>query len=391
MVKREIKILKSNSFFLFGARGTGKSTLLRELFPQDEAVWIDLLDPEEEQNYQLNPNLLKERLLAYNPLPEWVVIDEVQRAPKMLDVVHSLIAKPENSLRNLKFAMTGSCARKLKRGANNLLAGRAFTYELYPLTFKELGAKFDLMSALTWGTLPLVTNLTTAAEKKAFLRSYTNTYLKEEILQEQLIRKVAPFRKFLPIAAQRSGTIINLNNIAKDLRVDWTTVRNYFEILKDTLIGFLLPAYPKSLRKQQLNHPKFYLFDVGIKRAFDNTLTVPLAISQIIGSLFEHFIICELKRLNSYLQKDFTLYYLSTQGGLEIDLIIERPNQKSVLIEIKSSNEVKNQHLKHLAAIADESDEFEALCFSQEKRARKVGKITVLPWQEGFRRLGLIL
>jgi predicted AAA+ superfamily ATPase len=295
---------------------------------------------------------------------EWVVIDQVQRAPKLLDTVYSLIEAPWNSNKRVKFALTGSSARKLKRGAANLLAGRAYTYNLHPLTYQELAGRFNLIDALAWGTLPTVWNIKSDEERKAYLKSYTATYIHEEIAQEQLVRNLIPFRKFLPIAAQSSGTIINYNSIARDLGVDWTTIRNYFEILEDTLIGFKLPAFSQSVRKQQILSPKFYLFDLGVKRSLDKTLNLVPSTGQIIGPLFEHFIICEAIRLNDYLDKDFSFSYLRTQGGAEIDLVIERPGEKTVFVEIKSTTNVTKEHLRHLRDLASERDDVELLCLT---------------------------
>jgi len=314
---------------------------------------------------------------------------EVQRAPKLLDIVHAAIEAPWNRKKLVKFALTGSSARKLKRGAANLLAGRAYTYNLYPLTHYELDDKFHLKSALAWGTLPAICNTTSDEERKEYLRSYTETYIKEEIAQEQLVRNLVPFRKFLPIAAQSSGTIINYNTIARELGVDWTTVRNYFDILEDTLLGFKLPAFSKSVRKQQLSSPKFYLFDVGVKRAFDKTLNLEPSTNQIIGPLFEHFIICEAIRLNEYLRRDFTFSYLVTQGGAEIDLIVERPGDTTLFVEIKSAERIASEHLRHLRDLAAGREGVEALCVCREPRARKEGDITLLPWREAFVKMGL--
>jgi len=380
-----MNILETNSFFLFGARGTGKSTLLESLFEGKETFWINLLMPEEENFYAVTPQALSERLNARDPLPEWVIIDEVQKVPKLLDVVHyELESRPEAKNRKLKFALTGSSARKLKKGGANLLAGRAFTNNLYPLTHTEMGDDFKLIDALAWGSLPFVVNSSEELEKKSFLTTYVTTYLKEEIIQEQLIRNVVPFRKFLPIASQVSGTILNYNSIASDLGVDWSTVKNYFEILEDTLLGFQLPAYSKSIRKQQLKASKFYLFDLGVKRALDQTLSLKPTTGQIIGPLFEHFLICEIHRLSDYHRRDYRFSYLATQGGLEIDLVIERPGKKDLLVEIKSTEKVTEKHLKHLKTLVDEKNGFEAICLSREKIARKVGNIYIFPWKEGI-------
>lgn len=389
MFKRLAKPLLSNSFFLFGARGVGKTSLLRELFSEQRVVWIDLLDPTQEDRYQVDPGSLIQRIEGAIEKPEWVVIDEVQRAPKLLDVVHLLIEAPWNRSRAVKFALTGSSARKLRRGAANLLAGRAYTNSLFPLTHRELLDKFNLMNALAWGTLPFVCNATSDQERIEYLNSYTATYLKEEIAQEQLVRKLIPFRKFLPIAAHSSGTIINFNTIARELGVDWTTVRNYFEILEDTLLGFMLPAHTRSIRKQQLSSPKFYLFDTGVKRAFEKTLSLNPETGQQIGPLFEHFIICEVHRLNEYLRRNFSLSYLTTQGGAEVDLVIERPGAKTLFVEIKSTDHVQEHHLRHLRDLTYGRGDIESLCVSQDRYSRRVGEILVVPWQEGFERMGL--
>jgi predicted AAA+ superfamily ATPase len=390
MFHRLCKPLLSNSFFLFGARGTGKTSLLRETFEDKETLWIDLLNAGDEEQYQFDPDILAQNLAVATKRPEWVVIDEVQRAPKLLDVVHRVIEEPWNRAKNVKFALTGSSARKLKRGAANLLAGRAYTYHLHPLTHCELGDQFDLMSVLTWGSLPTICNVNTDEERKAYLRSYTATYLKEEIAQEQLVRNIIPFRKFLPIASQCNGTILNYNSIARELGVDWTTVRNYFEILEDTLVGFRLPAFSRSIRKQQISSPKFYLFDVGVKRALDKTLNIGLETNQIIGPLFEQFIIAEAFRLNDYGEKDFSFSYLTTQGGAEIDLIVERPGEKTLFVEIKSSERVTSEQLRHLRDLSTGNDEIEPICICREPRARRDGTILILPWQDAFREIGLV-
>jgi predicted AAA+ superfamily ATPase len=391
MYKRSCKFLEANSFFLFGARGTGKSTLLSRAFEDKSVLWIDLLKPEEENTFLLHPETLTERLDALECLPEWVVIDEVQKAPKLLDVIHREIeTRAEARERKLKFALTGSSARKLKRGASNLLAGRAFTNNLYPLTHIEIGDAFSLEEVLHWGALPFHFQLESKEEKRAFLESYVNTYLKEEVIQEQLIRNTTPFRKFLPVAAQVSGTIVNFNRIADDLGVDWSTVKNYFEILEDTLLGFSLPSFTKSVRKQQLKASKFYLFDIGVQRAMTKSLTVPLQTGQQIGPPFEHFILCEIVRLNDYFRKDYSLSYLTTQGGLEVDLIIERPGEKDLLVEIQSFEQVTEQHIKHVKSLLKESNDFEAICISREPSARKQDGVLILPWREAFQYLNLV-
>ena len=290
--------------------------------------------------------------------------------------------------RKIKFALTGSSARKLKRGGANLLAGRALVNHLFPLTYRELAEDFNLMKVLSFGSLPFVTTSHNDVMTIEYLESYVQTYLKEEILQEQIIRNVTPFRKFLGIAAQLNGTLLNYQKIADDLGVDWASVRNYFETLEDILLGFLLPAYDRSLRKQQLKGSKFYLFDLGVKRTLDRTIQLRPETSQQIGPLFEHFIICEVYRLNQYSRKRFSLSHLATKGGLEVDLVLERPGLSPAIVEIKSTDRVLDKHLRHLHAIREDYPEFEAFCLSREPLAREVDGIRVLPWRKGLEELG---
>jgi predicted AAA+ superfamily ATPase len=300
-----------------------------------------------------------------------------------LDIVHQVIES-----RNIRFALTGSSARKLKRGAANLLAGRAFVYYLYPFTSQELGKTFALDSAFTWGTLPKVLAFQKNQEKELFLEAYCHTYLKEEVLAEQIVRKVVPFRRFLEVAAQCNGEVLNFSKIGEDVGVDSKTVASYYQVLEDTMIGFMLPAYHRSIRKQQSLAPKFYLFDCGVKNALDGTLGTPLRKgTYAYGRAFEHFITLEIARLNSYFTKRFKLSYLLTKDGAEIDLIVERPRKKLALIEIKSAESVTDRHLKHLQRFASEMSEAEAFCFCQEERARMSGDVRVVPWRDGLKKL----
>lgn len=384
MYKRLLSPSLASSFFLFGARGTGKSTFLEEFFRSTETTWIDLLDADQENLFSNNPTALRD-LVAKDRF-EWVVIDEIQKSPKLLDEVHRLIEKGDT-----KFALTGSSARKLKRGGANLLAGRAFVYDMYPLTHLELRTDFNVLDVVNWGSLPGVFKYSDHSDKQEFLYAYVDAYLKEEIFQEQLVRSAKPFRNFLAIASQSSGTTINLQKIANGLGVDWATVRTYFDILEDTLLGFQLPPYEKSVRKRQLKSNKFYLFDIGVKRALDRTLGITVSHGQQLGPLFEHLVISEMLRLNSYSKKRYQFSYLATHSGLEIDLVVKRPGAKTALIEIKSGNSIPDNKLKHLKAITNENpEEFEAYCFCQEAHARKTDDgITVIPWQEGIKEIGL--
>ena len=386
MFTRIFDLPKTKSFFLFGARGTGKSTLLRTLFKDQQVYWIDLLNLDMEGRYSIRPMLLEEELKAADPLKtSWVVIDEIQKVPALLDVVHRLI---EN--RRFRFALTGSSARKLKRGSANLLAGRALQKFLFPLTHVELANQFDLDFVLKWGSLPEVFQLD-QEEREDYLTTYTNTYLKEEVQAEQLIRKIPPFRKFLDIAGQSSGNIINFSKIARDIGSDPVSVKSYFEILEDTLLGFTLPAFERSIRKQQSQSPKFYLFDLGVKHTLSHLLKMPLLPGTYeYGNAFEAFIITEIYRLNSYYKKDWSLSYLRTKEHLEIDLLIERPGQPLALIEIKSSRQVGPDDVRSLARIGRDLKNAQSLCLSLDPIAKEINKVHCYHWEEGFRYLGLM-
>lgn len=375
--------LLSNSFFLLGPRGTGKTSLLKSIFKDKKVLWIDLLKEDELLSYIKNPSLLHEQLeKTKSSQLEWVVIDEIQKLPALLNEVHSKIEDTSFSPK-LKFALTGSSARKLKRGAANLLAGRAFVNNLHPLTSIEL-ADFSLEEILNWGSLPKVIDLEIES-KKEFLRTYANIYLKEEIKEEQLLRKIDPFVRFLEVAAQCNSQIINFSKIGRDCKTDSKAVERYFQILEDTLIGFFLDPYHKSIRKRQNKKPKFYFFDPGVKKALEGTLNVPLqAKTYAYGKAFEHFIILECIRLNDYYRKDYRFSYFSTDS-IEIDLIIERPGDQTLLVEIKSSSLVDPLEIKKITSVSGNFQNSRSLILSQEKNSRISENVEIFNWQEGLK------
>ncbi len=384
MFHRILRFSKNNSFFLFGAPGTGKTFLLKKHFSNSVSLYIDLLDPDENETFSLRPKTLVERLAAAPDTTQWVIIDEIQKIPKLLDLVHQQI---ESS--TFKFALSGSSARKLKHGGANLLAGRAFVYSLFPLTAHEIGSRFSLQSTLEWGTLPGIFALNNKKDKQNFLRTYAHTYLREEIIQEQIVRKLDPFRRFLNVAAQMSGRIINFSKIARETGASTPTIQTYFQILEDTLVGFLLEPFHESIRKRQSGSPKFYFFDTGVQRALENMLTVKLKPqTYAYGMAFEHFIINEIHRLQSYAEKDFRLSYLRTKDGVEIDLIIERPGLKRALVEIKSSEHITEDDLRPLQFLSKDISNSEAFCLSLDTKPKRINGILCLPWQQGLTELG---
>jgi len=380
ILDRILQLPKKQSLFLFGARGTGKSTLLKQLFPQDGCLWIDLLDLEQEFRFSSNPNELKNIVRALSKKTTYVIIDEIQKIPKLLDVVHFL---SENTQK--KFILTGSSARKLKFGGANLLAGRAFVYNLFPFSFLELNDKFNLNSALHWGLLPRITYLRKKEEKIGYLQAYATTYLKEEIWGEHFIRKLDPFRRFLEVAAQSNAKIINYSNIARDTGVDDKTIKEYFTLLEDTLIGFFLEPFQHSFRKRLSAKPKFYFFDCGVVRALSRSLTVSLVKStSAYGEAFEHFVILECIKLASYFKSEYRFSYLRTKDDAEVDLVVERPGKPVLFIEIKSSNNVKDKDLSRLRVITEDFKKCESVCFSKDRWEKQLGNITVMPWQKGI-------
>ena len=385
MFPRLLRTSRRSSLFLFGARGTGKTTYIRDAFDPDASLYLDLLDPEVEDLYRRTPGRLEQQVRALPDSVEWILIDEVQRAPCLLDAAHRLIESTGK-----RFVLTGSITRKLRHGASNLLAGRAFVYSLYPLTVPELQDAFDLDGALRWGTLPSIFSLDTDEDRRAYLRAYALTYLKEEIVAEQIVRRLDPFRRFLEVAAQSNGAIVNYANIARDVGADPKTVITYFSILEDTLVGFLLPAFHRSIRKQQRVNPKFYFFDTGVKRALDRTLDIPLNTGTYeYDKAFEHFVITQIVHLSRYRYPDWRISYLQTGAGVEIDLVIERPGLKTALIETKSSERVDERDVRHLARFTGDFPEPLALCISRDPTRMQIDGVLCVHWRDALDELSL--
>lgn len=385
MYKRQLKILKEHSFFLFGARGTGKSSYIEQFFSPKEALFIDLLLPQEFDIFNREPEELTHRIKALPAEKKWVVLDEIQRIPKLLNLVHHHIEKS-----NIFFALTGSSARKLRRGSANLLAGRALVYSMFPLTHIELDKDFDLQKVLTWGSLP---GIYTAKEiiKAKMLQAYTHTYLREEIQAEQIVRSLDPFHLFLGIAGQMSGKIINYSAIARECGASDNSVKEYFQILEDTLLGFHLRPFHESLRKRQRQNPKFYIFDEGIQRSLCSTLSISLKPkTSAYGEAFERWLVCEIHRLITYAENDYSLSYLRTKDDAEIDLIIERPGLPRALIEIKSTTSVREDNIRTIKSFAKDMSNSEAFLLSQDPNEKVIDGVKILPWKKGLIELGII-
>ena len=324
----------------------------------------------------LEPEMIED--LCSEKKYEWIILDEIQRLPKLLNIVHRMIEKYHQ-----KFALTGSSSRKLKRGGANLLAGRAFVNILFPFTYLEIQNQFDIDHALHWGTLPKILSLSSDAERKAYLRSYCLTYIKEEIQAEQIVRNLEPFREFLTVAAQSSGNIINYSSVSRDVGVQVPTVQSYFQILEETYLGLILPHYHRSVRKSQIQSPKFYFFDNGVKKALEASLdSKPVEGTSQFGDLFESFVIQEIHRLNEYFQRDFRLSFFQTKHGAEVDLVLSKGRQV-ILVEIKSTKRVDEIEVRKLARIAhDFGDQTRSFYLSRDKFQRIVDGVECWFWSD---------
>lgn len=329
------------SILLLGPRGTGKSTWIQEHYASAESY--DLLDSREALRLERDPSLLFQEL-QHLPEGSWVVIDEVQKVPAVMDEVHRLMHQ-----RRLRFILCGSSARKLKRSGANLLAGRAILYNMHPLVSAELGADFDHEKALTHGALPMAV---TGMDPNGYLTTYADVYLNEEIRAEALTRNVGAFSRFLEVAARQNGQVTNLANIARDSAVNRTTVQNYFEILVDTLLGFWLPAWKLKTSTKQVKHPKFFLFDTGVARALSGRL--PYAPSQEeLGHLLETLVFAEVKAYLAYNRLSYKLHFWSNYDGTEVDLLCET-KQGFVAVEIKAAREWQKKFSRGLSLIQQE-------------------------------------
>jgi predicted AAA+ superfamily ATPase len=332
----------------------------------------------------LDPGRFEALILSPEHVHKRVIVDEIQKFPKILDVVHSHIQKFKR-----QFILTGSSSRRLKQQGSNLLAGRAWIYNLYPFTTFELGDRFDLKQVLERGSLPESILATSDLDSREFLNAYVGTYLQKEIQEEQWVRQLSPFRKFLAVAAQMNGKIVNKSKIAKEIGVNDVTVSNYFEIIEDTLIGFTLPAYHISIRKAQKLAPKFYFIDPGMKRALDKTLTVELLPqTSAWGEAFEHWVILDIIKNASYARFDWSFSYVRTKDDVEIDLIIDRPGQKRMLIEIKSKTRIDDSDARALETLGHDLDpSADKWLMSNDPLERKIGTTLALHWKTGLARL----
>ncbi|MEX2130599.1 MAG: AAA family ATPase [Pseudohongiellaceae bacterium] len=367
--------LPSKSFFLFGPRGTGKSVWLDQVLAHAK-LRVNLLKSSEYLAYKQSPALLAQQVTALDK-GAWIIIDEIQKLPELLDEIHALLHESDHGY---QFALSGSSARKLKQTNANMLAGRALSKKMFPLGLLESNKDFDLDLALRYGRLPMVVISGSLEEQVEFLDAYVETYLREEIQQEALVRNLDSFYRFLSVSALLSGQILNISNIARDVGVARSTVQGYFSILEDTLLGWTLPAYRNKAKVKEVAHPKFYLFDCGVQRALAGLhRDKPSAAER--GILFETYLLNEFRALNSWQGHGAQFYYWRTPSGTEVDLIWKRGN-RAVGIEIKSTNRWQSDFNKGLQVLLETGDVEQAFGIYQGEKRLKVGDITVLPWKE---------
>lgn len=351
MYKRQIlqNFPVKNSSFLFGARQCGKSTVLSAI---PAILRIDLLSTDDFLTYNSEPGLLYKRVQALDEKEGFAIIDEVQKIPPLLDEVQRCIDKYPG----LFFILSGSSARKLKRGLANMLGGRALYFTLHPLTVTELAQDFDLETVLKFGSLPKIATTLKRGEKSLavrLLKSYVKTYLQEEIRAEALVRQLDGFQRFLQIAASQYAREINFSYIAEEALISAYSVKGHYEILEDTLLGFFLHPYSTSIRKELSKTPKFYFFDNGVTRALQGVLSNEVTNLER-GWLFEQWVAQEIFRINAYHEKDFKINFWKTAQGAEVDFILSRGNEILLAIECKASPYPSARDLSGLKSFAEE-------------------------------------
>ncbi len=365
------QLIEKKSFFLFGSRAVGKSTLLKQQF-DDSIPCFNLLRSELYLRLMEKPFDLESMILSHGK-PDIVIIDEVQRIPILLNEVHRLIEDEK-----IRFILTGSSARSLRRHHVNLLAGRAWEANLFPLTFAEI-PDFNLNHYLRFGGLPAV-YLSESPDEE--LRAYTNTYLKEEIQAEAIVRRISAFSRFLQVAALTSGQILNFSSLSSDTGIPVSTVREYYKILEDTFIGFLVPAWTKTIKRKPKNTAKFYYFDIGVRNQLAGITTLPIQ-SDLYGQAFEHFIALELRAYLSYRRHHLPIQYWQSKHHIEVDFIIG----DDLAIEVKTTNKVSDKHFRGLKLLAEENICQRYILISHDSISRKVGNIEIMPWQTFLKNL----
>jgi len=371
MYTRNLSISNDWSYFLFGPRGVGKSTWLRATYPK--AIYIDLLESQIYQKLLASPWLLSE----YFPKnwSDFVIIDEVQRIPELLNEVHRLI---END--KIKFILTGSSARKLRRGGVNLLAGRALNYKMGPLMAEEAGEDFDLKSAISFGMLPQVFNLKNNEEKIRYLSAYIETYLKEEVMTEGMMRNLSSFARFLEVASFSVGSVLNMAEVARETMVSRKVVESYFEILDDLMLGIQIPAFTKRAKREMVLKPKYYFFDTGVYLAIRPKHVLDTE-SEIGGAALENLFLQHMLALVTNEVDRYDISYYRTVSGSEVDFVVQSKN-KLMAFEIKNSARYSSNWLRGLKQFGRDYPKADLFLLYTGREKMYVGNIQIIPVDE---------
>ena len=373
MYSRQLEPPARQSFFLFGPRGTGKTAWTRATFPR--ACFLDLLDDQTYLQLHARPDSLRD--LIPRGHSDWIVIDEVQRVPAILNEVHRLIEE-----RRHRFILTGSSARKLRRRGVNLLGGRALTHRMHPLTALELGPDFDLGRALRFGCLPFACTTDRPAK---YLASYVTTYLREEVQQEGLMRSLAGFSRFLEVASFSQGSVLNRSAVARDSAVHLKVVENYFDILEDLLIAVRVPVFTRRAKRRLTAHPKFYLFDAGVYRAVRPRGPLDSA-EEIEGPALETLFLQQARALNDNLDLGYTIHYWRTSTGQEVDFVLY--GERGLLaFELKRTARVRPGDLDSLRLFLADFPQAKAWLLHTGSERRHVAGIEIAPFEEGLEAL----
>ena len=380
MISRNINFINNNSFFLFGPRGTGKSYLLRKLYP--DSLYFDLLNSDLFLRLTASPDTIT----TYIPenYSGVIIIDEIQKIPSLLDVVHRLIEE-----KNFKFIMTGSSARKLRKSGVNLLGGRAYLFHMHPLTALELGDAYDFTKALQFGLLPTLYDKNKDVVPEEYLKSYITTYLKEEIAQEGLTRNLPAFSRFLQAASFSQGEVLNVSEVARECAVGRKVVEHYFSILEDLLIAEKIPVFTRKSKRRLISHVKFYFFDTGVFRAIrpKGPLDSP---EQIDGAALETLVLQELRAYISNQNLRYNIYYWRTSDGTEVDFVLYGEDG-FIAIEVKRKRNITNKDLKGMKAFSKDYPTARKYVFCGVLEKRFIDHIEIWPIQDALKNIGEII
>jgi predicted AAA+ superfamily ATPase len=371
LLKRPLK--GDQSFFLFGPRGTGKTAWAREKIAA--GLYIDLLETESFVDLLAHPERLEQMIPP--GFKDWIIIDEVQKIPQILNEVHRLIEG-----KNYKFILTGSSARSLKKKGVNLLAGRALSFKMFPLTAVELQKDFNLKNSLQFGHLPFVYSRNNEQAIRDYLEAYTQTYLREEVMQEGLTRNVAAFSRFLEVASFSQGEVLNMSEIARETSINRKVIEDYFQILEDLLLAQRIPVFTKRAKRKLISHSKFYYFDVGVFQAIRPRGPFDLK-EESEGASFETLAYQEIQAINSYFNYQYKVHFWRTIDKVEVDFVLYGP-KGIIAIEVKRTDSLDSQDLRGLRLFGEDYPEAKRFVFYGGKKKEYIDNIQIIPLAEAL-------